>query len=170
LCSDDHALANVAVVADVHEVIKLRPASNSRTSQRGAIYTGVSSQLNIIFNDDGAALRKLVVTPLHIAVAHVAEAVRADHDAGVQYHAIADRYIVVKRNAGIKHCVATYPDVIAYDHTGFNAGAGSDSAAFPYRHVRADENGQVNISVFRNHRCRMDEWFATFLGVQYFGN
>src|SRR5258706_14477770 len=167
LCSNDYAFANVAVVADVHQIIKLGPTSDSCLPQRGAIDTGVRSQLNVIFNDDGASLRKLVIAHF---VAYIAEAVRTHHHTRMQNDTITNRYVVIECHARVQHTVATDAHVIADHYAGFDARPGFYPRPFANRNMWADENRKVDVCGFGD-RCRvMYGWFAMFYWLQQFGN
>ena len=58
---EDNVLADIAVVADVNEVIYLRAAAYTRLRQRPAVNGGVSSYLHVVFNHQRPLLRKLCV-------------------------------------------------------------------------------------------------------------
>src|SRR2546423_13050612 len=76
--------ATIAVVPDVNHVIELRSFANSSAAERAAIDRGIGAQLDIVFNNDRANLRKLVITDV---AANIPEAIRADDDAGMQNYA-----------------------------------------------------------------------------------
>ena len=52
LRGNDHALADVAVVAHVDHVVELRSASNSCLSQRRAIDASMRAEFNVVFYYD----------------------------------------------------------------------------------------------------------------------
>ena len=59
-----HAVTDIAVMSDMHEVVELRSGAHSRYAQRRAIHTRVSADLHIVPNLYRADLRKF-----HVAVA-----------------------------------------------------------------------------------------------------
>ena len=80
-------LADGHVVGDLHQVIDLGAPADDRRAQRAAIDGHVGADLHVVADDHVADLRHFAV---HAAVLHVAEAIRADHRAGVDAHAVAD--------------------------------------------------------------------------------
>src|SRR5579872_1507304 len=85
---DNHVFPKLAVVADVHKIIDLGPAPNSRRLQRSAIYGRIRPNFYVIFDFEFADLRKLFV-PATFWVTHVSESVAAKNRPGVHDHAIA---------------------------------------------------------------------------------
>ena len=167
LCSNHYALANVAVVSHVDQVVNLRPAANPRLSQRRAIDAGVRAKLNIIFNDDGAPLRKLVVA--HV-VTDVAEAVGADHQ---RRHAERHDRQSSRRRKVSRQDATHSRDRPARDRRSLRllrCASRLRRVSLAYRDVWADKNCQIDVRSFRN-RCRlMHKRFATFWWMQQFGN
>ena len=101
LRGDHDILANLAVVADVHEVVDLRPAANARKVERAAVDRGIGADFDVIFNFQAADLGEFFVAAGR-AVAHIAKAVAAKHGSGVNEHAIAKLCARVDRDVGIK--------------------------------------------------------------------
>src|SRR5260370_29257045 len=114
-------------MTDMNHVIEFRTSSDSRSTQSRAIDAGVRTQLNIIFNDDGTDLRKLVIA--HVA-AHVTKTVCADHHSGVKNHAIADADAVLEKNVRMNHTVFAARNVIADLRAGSELRAVTDDRAF----------------------------------------
>ena len=52
-------LAHIAVVTHVHQVVDLRAAPDARLVECSAVDGGVSADLHIVFDGEGALLRKL---------------------------------------------------------------------------------------------------------------
>ena len=55
----DHVFANVAVVADVNQVVDLDPAADARLAQRPAVDGRVGADLHVVFDHQRALLREL---------------------------------------------------------------------------------------------------------------
>src|SRR5258705_227816 len=90
LGSDHHALTNVAVVTHVNHVVQFGTAADTSTTESRAIHARVGSELDVVFNDHAADLRKLVVA--HV-ISHIAKTIGpttnsnvANHDVGVGVH------------------------------------------------------------------------------------
>jgi hypothetical protein len=92
LCRNHNALANVAVMSYMDHVVELRTTTNSSTTKRCAIDTRMGADLHVVFNYNGSDLRELVIAHF---VAHVSKAIRADANASVKNHSIADRNTVI---------------------------------------------------------------------------
>src|SRR5215475_2534832 len=83
----DHVLTDLAVVAHLYEVVDLAPAADDGVAQRGAVDGGVGADLHVVGDAEAAHLGNLAMRG---AVEGVAEAIRAQHGAGVHDHAMAD--------------------------------------------------------------------------------
>src|SRR4030095_12733246 len=118
---------------------------------------------DLILDHNSAALWKLVVT--HV-VAHMAEAVGADHDARMQDDAIANRNVVVQCHPGVQYTVATDAHVIADRYSGFDTRPGFYAGALANRNMWADENCKINVRTFRNRCRRVHERLATLWWMQ----
>src|SRR6266404_231051 len=92
LSRNHHALPDVAVVAHMYQIIQFRPTADPCATQGGAIYTRVSAEFDLVFDNYGADLRKLVIA--HV-VAHVAKTIGPNADAGMKNHVMAQRDSVV---------------------------------------------------------------------------
>ena len=79
LGDDDRVRADHGIMADLHEVVDLRPAADHGLAERRAVDGGVGADLHVVLDDDPAHLGDLAV---RLAVEHVAEAVGAEHAPG----------------------------------------------------------------------------------------
>src|SRR5918994_7304631 len=91
LRSNYHSFTDVDVMPDLHKVVDLCSSSDARATKRGPIDAGVRSQLYVIFDQDCADLRKLVVA--HV-IPYVTKAVGSDANSGMQHNPIPERYVV----------------------------------------------------------------------------
>src|SRR5437762_10897905 len=89
LCRDDHIFSNLYVVANMHQVVDLRPAPDARYIQRSAVNGCVCSDLDIVFNFQPANLRKLLIAS-GLLIAHIAESVTPQHRARVNNYSITN--------------------------------------------------------------------------------
>ena len=94
LGSDDAAFAYRYVVADLDEVVDLCAFADAGLAERSAINAGVRSDLDIVFDDDGADLREFDV--VFVFVLDVSEAVGADDDSRMEDRTIADFDVIVE--------------------------------------------------------------------------
>src|ERR1700693_5377513 len=74
LRGDHHVFSDLAVVADVYEVVDFRASANAGCIQGSAVDGGVGADLDVVFDFQAPDLRKLFVTASRL-IAHVAEAV-----------------------------------------------------------------------------------------------
>ena len=72
--------ADLAAVADDHELVDLRPGADRGAPHRRALDRAARADLDVVFDDHVAHLRDLV---MHALVRRVAVAVRADRRARV---------------------------------------------------------------------------------------
>src|ERR1700736_130027 len=108
LCGNHDSFANVAVVAHMDHVVELCAATDPRAPQGCAIDTSIRAQLDLVFDEDGADLRKFVIA--HV-VAHITESIRAETNTGVQNHSITDPHAVVKNDVWMQDTFAADRDV-----------------------------------------------------------
>src|SRR5262249_8214746 len=140
LRGDDDVVADAAVVRDVHEVVELDAVADTSDAEGRAVDAGVGADFAIITDFDGANLRELLVTACFTGEA---EAVRADHRAGMNYCILADAHAVVNGDAGIE--AGMWADLHACaDGAGrVDAYAGSNEGLRANDGVRADLGGGV---------------------------
>ena len=115
----------VTLWPDVDEVVELGAAADARLFERAAIDRGVRADLHIIFDDEPALLRELRVLAGR-AVAHVAEAIGAEHCARMHDHAISQFRAGIEHHARIKVAIAADAHAGADDDAGIDAGACAD--------------------------------------------
>ena len=84
---DDRIFPNAYVVRDVNEVVQFRASPDFRAIERPAINRGICADFHIILNFDLANLWKFPALP---ALGDITKAVRADHGAGMQDHAVCE--------------------------------------------------------------------------------
>ena len=119
-------------MGDLHQVVYLGAAADAGSLERCAVDGAVGADLHVVFDHHDADLRDLVVRG---SVRRVAEAVRADHGAVVDGHAVADpaslpdahvgvqRHVVADHHAGVEHDPRVQDDPVAQGHPGSDAGA-----------------------------------------------
>src|SRR5579859_2750770 len=88
LSGDNHVLAELAVVADMNQVVDLRAATNARRLQRAAIDGCVCPDLHVIADFKFADLRKFLVPPA-LGIANIPKSVAAENRTRMDDHAIA---------------------------------------------------------------------------------
>ena len=87
LRSDDGIFPNAYVVSDVNEIVHFRASPDYRLIEGPAIDRGICADFHVILNFDLADLWKFPTLP---AIGNVAKAIRSDHGAGMQDHAIRE--------------------------------------------------------------------------------
>src|SRR5947209_7959604 len=119
-------LAEAYVVADLHEVVDLRPLADHRLAEGRAVDRRAGTDLDVVFDPHDADLGDLVMTA---AVRCEAVAVGADHGTAVDDAAVADLRAVVDRDLRIDDAVAA------------DRGAGLDrDVRIDHRAVRSEEH------------------------------
>ena len=85
---------------DVNQVVDLRSAPDARFIERAAVDGRIGSNFHVVFDDQPPHLREFFVVP-GLAVAHISEAVAAQHRARMHNHTIAQCCAGIHRNVGI---------------------------------------------------------------------
>ncbi len=134
---DHRVRADLAVVADVHEIVQFHAFGDARVVERAAIDRRVRSDFDIVGNFHDARLRKFPVPPFAV---RVAKSVCANDRAGMNFHAMPDA------DAGVKSDARMNPAILA------------DPAACADHGMRADLRSLADMCIFADHgdtvRCR----------------
>src|SRR6059036_2905397 len=107
---DDHIFSNLYVVANMHQVVDLRPAPDARYIQRSAVNGCVCSDLDVVFNFQSADLGELLIAS-GLLIADVAESVAAQYRARMNYYSITNSHARIDRHVRIQFAVASHRDV-----------------------------------------------------------
>ncbi len=113
LRGDDRKIPHLAVVRDHDEIVDLHAPADPGDSRRGAIDRRQRADLDVVADLDRSDLRDLLHPSLLIR--RVPEAVRSDHDAVVQDHAVAQA-------GGAKRDMAPDAARLAQDDAGAHEG------------------------------------------------
>src|SRR4051812_49006127 len=116
---DNHVLTNLAVVADVDEIIDLCAATNARGLECAAVNSRVCTDLDVILDDETPDLRKLFLSASR-GISDVAIAVAAEHGARVHDHAIANARAGIGRHSRVDFAI------LANDHAASDDTSGTD--------------------------------------------
>ena len=108
LGGDNNIFSDLAVVANVYQIVDFRASSDAGFVQRSAIDSGIGADLDIIFDFQAADLRKLFVAASRL-VAHIAKAVAAEHGTGVNNYAVSKTHAGINRHVRIE--ITTRSDV-----------------------------------------------------------
>src|SRR6266446_1656677 len=157
LSGNNHMFADVAVMADVNQIVQLRTAPNARATQGASIHTGISAQLDIVFYDYCADLRKFVVT---LILANIAKTVRANNYTRVQNHSVPDGDVIINHDVRMNDTIAANRYVVANTHSGENLRTDTDAAGLADGNMRADMSSQRDVSSLSNYGCGIDPRFA----------
>ena len=130
--------AEPAVVGDHHQVVDLRALADDGRAVGAAVDRRAGADLDVLADLDVAELGRELVPAVDLAIA---EAVGADHGAGVNDGAVADARVFVQHDVG-KERHAGADDAAGHDvHAGVNRRAGADVA------VVADGGAGVDVDV-----------------------
>ena len=102
---EQHVAADRHAVRDLHEVVDLRSGADPRLADGGAIDRRIRPNLHVVFDDDIADLRDLLVSA--IRACGEAEAIAADDRAVLNDDAVAELHAFPDRNLGVDHAVVT---------------------------------------------------------------
>ena len=89
LRGDHYVFADLAVVADVDQVVNLRAPADARDFQSAPVDGGVGADLHMVFDFQASDLGEFFVASGGF-VAHVTEAVAAENRARMDDHVVAD--------------------------------------------------------------------------------
>src|SRR5258705_10708177 len=145
LGSDHHALTNVAVVTHVNHVVQFGAAADSSATESRSIHARVGSQLDVVFNDHGADLRKLVVA--HV-ISHIAKTIGPNTYANVENHAVADRDSVIQNYVAMENTSISHWDIRTTYHTCFDSSVGADTRVFSNINLRTNKGCQGDVGGF----------------------
>src|SRR6266446_1329835 len=98
--------ANLAVVADVDEIVQLHALRDACIIERAAVDRGVRADFDVVANFHDSGLRKFEVLSV---TRSVPKTVRADHRAGMNFHAMTDAHASVKRDARMNPAIFSDP-------------------------------------------------------------
>src|SRR5262249_39920711 len=84
----DGVFTYLDVMADLYQVVELRPATDAREAEARAVYAAIRAYLDVVFDHDAAHLQELELAAIFIG--SEAEAVGADHHAAVNSASRAD--------------------------------------------------------------------------------
>src|SRR5216683_5328114 len=118
---------DLAVVADLHEIIDLGAFANDRGLERAAVDGGAGADFHVIADLHMAELRDFVVASVMQAIA---ESVRADHRAGMDRDAMTQNGAVIKDGMRIESDIISKPAKSADYRSVFNSSDGDHRASF----------------------------------------
>src|SRR5271166_2049632 len=145
LRGDYNVFSNLAVVGNVYQVVDFRSSTDARHVQGSAVDGRVSADLDVVLDLEPSDLRKLLVAARRL-IAHVTEAVAAEHSAGMNDHAISDAHAGIDGDVRIEITVASDGCPRA-DHA-----ACPDARALSDVRVFADDDSLFNRNVVRQLR------------------
>src|SRR5262245_45727574 len=152
---DHGVLADLDVVGHHDEVVDLHAAPNDGGTQGATIDGGVGADLDVVFDDHGPHLRNLTMGR---AVPSVAEAVRAQHDAGMDDHATADPHAVAHHDSRVDDRVLADLGSGAHRDEGMHVHTRADHGPRPDHGERADRRRGMDAGVRRDPPGRAAAW------------
>src|SRR5579872_2835370 len=126
--------ADIAVVADMDEIIDLCAAANTGLCQGSAIDRGICADLNVIFDHQRALLRKLRVGA-RASIAHVTEPIGAQDRACMNHDVIPDGCSWIENSTRKDAAFLAHLHAMTHDGAGLDsrvrtdAGSGLDDGA-----------------------------------------
>jgi len=145
---EDGVLADADAVRDHHEVVDLRAAANARLSHGRPIDRRVRADLHVVFDDDTALLRDLVMRAG--GVGDEAEAIAADHRAVLDDDASAEARAASQGHTRVEHAIVADDRLGAHDGMRMNRDAIADARG------ALDDDERADRDVFPEHRVRRD--------------
>ena len=121
----------------VHHVIELRAWADHGFVESAAVNGAIRPNLNVVTDHQVAHLRKLHVAS-ELVVAHEAEAVGAEHRAGMHRDAPANRRPRINHDVRIDVAVVAYDNALAHVASGSNEAALTDDGVSFYDRVGID--------------------------------
>src|SRR5690348_6814537 len=137
LGGDDHIFSDADIVAHVHQIIQLRAPADDGQVQSPAIHGSIGADLHVVADLQAANLGKLFVAAGG-GVAHIAEAVAAQHRAAVHDNTVAQAHPGVDCHIGSDVALAADLD------PGANNAAGANSAAVADYGLIGDDDAWLN--------------------------
>src|SRR5262245_26929130 len=150
---NDRMLAHLNVVSDLNEVIEFRSTANHSSLQRTPIDAGVCTDLDIVFNNDLADLRKLHVA---FAILHVTKPIGPDHRARMNNDAVSDRHIFIDDNSRIQRAIRTNDGSLSHVTTGFDDAGIADNGPGLDDSARTDPHAVTDLRIRSNCCARMN--------------
>src|SRR3990170_2794577 len=152
---EDHVLAQLTVVPDLHQIVDLAPPADHRVAQGPAIDGRVGPDFHVIADAQPAHLGDLAVDR---AVERVAEAVSPEHRPGMDDYPVADPDAVSDDDTRVQHYV------LADHHAGPDEAQRPDAAPGPddgpgLDHGMGAHGGRgVHAGAFPHSRRGVDAW------------
>src|SRR5262249_21348556 len=113
-------------------------------AERGAVHAGVGADLDEVTDLHASHLRKFVPA---VAIHDVAEAVGADHHAGVKNRAAADADVIVHGHVGVQHAAFAQQHALAHVTARADAARYADPRAIAHHRVRAHIHQRAHFHV-----------------------
>lgn len=126
-----------AVVADVHQIVDFRASGDAGCIQGATIDRGVGADLDVVVDFELPDLRKFFITAGRL-IANVAEAIAAEHRAGVNDHSVSETHTGIDCHIRIQIAVASN-DCFRADHA-----AGADPRALADGRAFANDDSFFN--------------------------
>ena len=143
LCGDDGVLANLNVVGHLDEVVEFHTLADDGAAHCGAVDASVGADFHIVFDDNIADLRNLVVS---VGGGCESESVGTNHASGMNGHAVAKLATLVDGHMGIDAAV------VANDHAVADVGKRGDVAILSDGCRRRNECQRVDTRFLGPHR------------------
>ena len=140
--------ADLAVVADLHQVVDLGARADARRLEGAAINRRAGADLDVVADLDAAQLRHLDVLAV---LKTIAETIGAEHGVGVDDDAVAEDRAVVENDVRMQDHIVAEPAIAADDDAAVKSAAGAENAAL------ADDGERMKLASGTKLSGRMDD-------------
>src|SRR5438046_1220925 len=142
---NDGVLADLNVVGNLDKIVELHTAANDGRFERAAIDTSVGADLDVIFDNNLAHLRKF---HMGVAVFHKPETVCADYRASMNDDAVSNFNTLVNDDSRIERAVVADPRALP------DVAAGIDYSSASNRRTGFKHSAGADFHTLANHRVR----------------
>src|SRR5437660_600368 len=166
LTGDQTAGPDATVVADLHEVVDLRPRAHDGVIHAAAIDGRVGADLDVVADDAAPHLRDLARPPPALA-RHVAETVRPEPHPGVQDDPVSHHGPAVAHHVGQQLHVVPQLDVVPQHARRADPYVPTQPHAATQHRVGADRHGLLPHHAGADHRGAVDARLPDWLRIEH---
>ena len=145
--------ADAVVVAELDLVVKLGAVADHGVLEGAAVDRRARADLDVVADHHAAHLRDL--DPLALE-GRKAEAVAADHAAGLEDAAVADDRAAFKHAVRVKNAVLAHDRVLTHDGARLDDGACANARAAAHDGERLDRCARIHLGALFNEGARMN--------------
>src|SRR6266542_2007505 len=163
---DEATRADAHVMGDVDEIVDLRARPDHGVVHAAAVDARIGADLDVVPDEAPPHVGNLAVG-FAACAGDVAEAVAAEHRAGVHDHALAERRAGVQRDARVELRVVPDRDAVPQHAPGADADVAAQLHVAAETDVRADRDRLLPRGALADDGGRMDARFPDGLRIQH---